>query len=168
MRNQFRSTSWRLHSLGLMSLIALYLSGCGLGARQVVMQEEDYAARLATDPIVEVMIEYSAPAADFAATPSFTLQVNAREGNLAEAKLFHGLWNEVVGTPPVETTPSIDGVGMGRGPASVVSTLHGSGGGMKVPQSSWQLEAGKIRDEMKDLALSGREPAAAFVGCAFQ
>ena len=151
-----------------MAAFALSASGCGLGARQVVLQDEDYAARLVSDPVVEMMIEYPAPHADFAFAPAFTLQVVAREGAMADMRLYHGLWNDIAGSAPVEKMePKIESTGEGRAPASVASTAQGPVAVKRYPKAAWQMEFKKIREEMKDLALAAREPVTAFYGCSF-
>jgi hypothetical protein len=155
--------------LGLAAL-AFNMTGCGLGARQVVLQDEDYAARLVSDPVVEMMIEYPAPHADFAYAPAFTLQVVAREGALADMRLYHGLWNDVTGAAPApveKSEPKIQASGGGRAPASVGSTAMGPVAVKRYPKAAWQADFRKIREEMKDLALAAREPVTAFYGCSF-
>jgi len=155
--------SYIAFALGMLPL----LTSCGVGSKQMMLMEEDYAARLMSDPVVEVMIEYAAPAAGFGAAPSLTLQVSARDGKMAELKLYHGLWNDIVGAPDAGQLPLIDGGTEGRKPASIASTLHGPVAAKRFPVSTWQMNAGTLLEEFKDLALSGREPAAGFQGCTF-
>jgi hypothetical protein len=146
---------------------APWASSCGVGSKQMMLMEEDYAARLMSDPVVEVMIEYAAPAVGYAAAPSLTLQASTREGKVAEMKLYHALWNDIVGVPDSGQTPVIEGGGQARKPASIASSAHGPVAAKRFPQASWQMNAEKLREEFKDLALSGREPAAGSQGCTF-
>jgi len=146
--------------------VAVSMAGCGLGARQAVLNDEDYAARLVTDPVVEMMVEYPSPNADFAYMPAMTIQVVAREAGKAEFRLYHGLWNDLTG-PGQESAPQIHGDAAHRAPSSVASTAHGPVALKRYPKAAWEMDQRKVREEMKDLALASREPVTAFKGCAY-